>query len=771
MSKKDRLENSTIYTGDGSLYNSSMRLSMSTAEDEELTDREMEALDSSHDKYKEDLRIPADVEKAIIHQRASGVGAPDESLEPCKFCNKPQKTGRHSWWCSSNSRKHHTMVMTNFLTLTKFCLILGLINLLGNLKFLLAFRKIYCSNLQLTDPGTNCSAYNPSTYVFHIGFLQYQENRLELARPYIDEVIDSMTYSKIASSVMLLSIFILIRIHFLLNVRYLRDARKDRSISEYTLTIKKSSGKTFTTGEAAKTDFKQFFDSILAQSGYNDDFVVVKKHLASSLFIVNKLRKEKHKLTYFRDYTTELAKDETRFNAKERGKLEKLTKRAITQLQRLEVDLHKERGWVRRNSFSHKQGEIADRVVLVTLSSRFTRDRILRSFKENYRSGIFCSRACKKKPEYIIGEGPEPTTVKWHYIGVSLLKSIIFCLIIATIPAAIVTAVAFTASYVQQFITKLKDDSSNADTYFSYVLSFQINIMQIIALRLVDFLGSLKRAPTNTNEMILKVMCSALIKFSILVVLLRDLFRSKAERVDAEEVQMIFKTLIIQIVLEPFNLLFSTQRLIRYYQMFRFKWMARKKDPSKIIMPQEELNAIFEKPEYPYSDLYSYTLYIMIIEFSCAPYIPSLSFMTSFYLIVKLLFGRLLLERSFRENKTDLGTYSENMVLHFLINFVKANFFFYYWRSTLLLKLFKGIGEKLTFFENDSAFLWYAFLIVCFSPLYSSSKFLIFRWKRRELDNRTEEADSEPLKEECEKSIEAIGEEFEEMYCNRVIIK
>ena len=471
------------------------------------------------------------------------------------------------------------MLIANFLTLTRFCLILTLVNLFGNLQFMLVFRKVYCTTRKINRGVDQCSLLDLSTYVFHIGFLSVERNALEIVSPFIEEIQDSLLFTKISYFFIFVFTFVFLRILFKQNLEYLRDVRKDRSVSEYTLMLRKSNREDFSADEVTRTDFKQFFGSILAQSGYDDEVFIVKKELASSLFVINKLNKEKAKMTYFKDYTTRLAngdggkngvENREKFQEKDIQKLKFLVKNSEKKLKKLEKLINQERRWLRKKCFSHHDGKIAGKVVLIAVSSRFTRDRILRAFQENYRNRpLWLRMCCRKKPRFQIQEGPEPSTTKWRYIEESGLKTVLNCLATATLTEFVLVIITVVVSEIQKF--SLNEQRKGMGSLLVYLLALEINVIQIIGKKIIDKVLSLNRCPTRSQEMVFNVLASASMKFMILMALVQFVFTGPVERIAEKRVQLLFKTIVVQTIMEPLKLTVFPNRLKRYLQIIWFK--------------------------------------------------------------------------------------------------------------------------------------------------------------------------------------------------------
>ena len=720
--------------------------------------------------FEDRLRIPADVDKALVYQRATQIGMIDKSSQKCTFCGLHQKKSPPLGLglCKKRKIDDRPPFITSFLILTRFGLALALIDLFFNLKLMLTFRGIYCKSLELKNPNDMCSPFDIKTYLFEIGFVFGEKHKIHLTQSCLEELKESIIWSTVGLFFMFSMLFVIVRIQFRMNVKHFKEKKENRSISEYTLMISKASGEDFTSGETAETDFEKHLESILAQSGYDDQFSVLRKELASSQFMINKLEKEQQKLNYFEGYTHRLMNDDHKFHQKERKEIEKIHKKTKKRLKRLEKRIEKEKFWIRKHCFSEKEGEIKGKVVLAAISSRLTRDRILRAYRENYLSKPAWLRVCDQKPKYILEEGPDPSTTKWHYIGDSPAKLVLFYTISSSIGSMVIVIVALVVIFIQKTIkTSMKN---NRKSLLTYLLALQINIVQMIGKKAINKVCQYIRCSTRIKGMILNVISSASVKYCALLVLVQGLFKNQelSDKDRINYVSVVFKSILLLIILEPIKLIFSPTSLKRYYKIFKYKRMS-KNGKKRIIMSQEELNYIFEKLEFPYDEIYSTTLYVLMMEFTLSFYIPALPFYASLYLLMKLLINRVIFERVFKQSNQNMNAYSEQICIVLIMNSFCVKLVMFYYVTMMLVRMVKEMGDKNSdeteFFKAFATFSFYLLIILIAFPLLKVFESLLTKWKRVELDLRTETDSVEETSSEFEKTEKMIVNEFDQEYC------
>ena len=716
-----------------------------------------------HKKEHHNFKLPAEVPEAILHRQSTSITNFDQTENPKASSKADSKESL------KNRRGFSSLLSSNFMMLTWFGLFLTVINLFSNLKFFITFRRIYCDTLRKDKGSSSCSLLDMQSFIFQITFLMYRKDKFELMGPYLGDLKDAVLLSSIGFLLLFIFMFVLIRLQVRLNANKMYQKRRDRSISEYTIMLQKYSQKVFTQEEVEGLDFRGYLDTLLAQSGYSDDYSIVRKELASPLFTLKKLKNQRGELEELIEHCIKLREDKETFSLKDRRGIENLLGKTKKELKKTEKMLKRENQWILKHSFSHKKQKVTGKVVLLALSSRFSKDKILRAYQEGYKKWPFWCRPCRKKPKYFVYEGPEPSTAKWRYIGDNWIITLLYHFLTTTLTGLVSISVILMTVFISNIINSILE-TDDRGSLITTIIALQINLIQIIAKKILDVLCKSNRGPSDTIGMAIRVVGISTLKVAVLITSLRGLFAGKlSDMLLMNPVRAVFKSFLMLFVIDQLKLLLSFRTVKKYFLMLRFNWMAR--SSRKIMMTQKQLNEIFEKPKYPFDDMLSSTYYALTVEFLLSTYLPALSVLSVVYFVIKLVVNWFLIEKAFSKQQENFGTYFEHFLMNVFVNIIAVRFISCFLICNMISVMMEGHEEEHRFFQIAAISFYALTMSLGVIPWPNILRMWGEKWKKQELDARVDRMKPSLVDPLYEKSEAQVGMEFDRDYCFKKDVK
>ena len=615
------------------------------------------------------FKIAKNLNEAMLHQNASGVGTIPRGSKRCPCCGRSQKRQCSLYQILTISPAYSLNLNNSILMYFNFnvsLLKIIAVFILANLLLMYQTHIGYCKYFVDSKQSQSCSnGFNLYSCVISPLFVlnkMIPSKDKELLNDFLESIKFGILLSLLGIWIVLGIAYWVFAKHYklALNLRYKKSQEKPR-IGQYSLMIT-----SFENEDFLKEDFKSHFESLLHEEGYDDPVEILQKVFSTELIKVKIYQGEVDRLQAKIDYLTFITSSTQNFEEAQRRVSRRVLERVKCQARKLKSRLESE---IKRRPYlkgTMNLDQLKNSVGFVTLSSPLTRDRVVRTYKNKYYGTPWIMRMCKKveKPKYVISEAPEPENIEWRHIGEMNLKRFFrrytTCLLVIVFFVAVVTVLSLlsnspknrkrttnkTISNTEKIegLGEGKADPETLNMISAYIL---VELIQTISQRLTVKLCNILEKEFIKSELIfIQSFWLGLLRVIVLVPL-KKLVIFQLEDYSKEFIMTAIKVILLQALLKPFLRVLKPQNIIK---MLKISWVRlRVSLGHPIEMCQDDLNQLFQKPECHLEDLYSEDIYITSIAFISIGSNPGASIACLAYYIVKICVDRFLLLRFYAE--------------------------------------------------------------------------------------------------------------------------
>ena len=593
--------------------------------------------------------IPASLDQALKHRSYSGPGIPVPG-ERGEFCQRP-KTQPYPFLKRHRNLEHPNPSITFYFQYTWFCITICLSFILLQLKSTFDFRYYSCMYVSLNDGvQPNCSNFFEFKHYtrglnFIIGFVPEHPKDQLLLKGFLDAIEFYLVSRILLIFVVSCLPFVFLCLHFKL-LEKLRKNENRLRIADYTIMVTQAvDGQSLAEGE-----FQDHFEALLSQAGALNGVRVLQSLSANAHYEVKDLHRKINQLRDEKKNLERVLASEI-LMTKEIEKVKSLKKKVGNQISKFKSQYSSVQKKLSINqNISHQTRKQAISFVLV--SSKTTRNSILRSHFSQQKPGSRLFKPFLKSDKSDLGWAPDPDQIIWKNIGYSSSKRLaVYIMILAS---SILFFLVF--FWVINFLENYKSNITNIFQFFWFSRFAVFGLMAIVEVLV-----------WATKRVVYKLSCYSLYPSKVISSRNRALWLGFLRAVGFIRLfgytlgQLNSITKVINILLKQmaFLLVLRVLRLRHLSKTVKIIFFTFKSKFSRIIMTQNRLNKIFEKPKCEIEILYGLNIYALLLLLTFLEQSPIASYLCFLFLFVNSLVSKILFYRFYAEPSKEKENLSE----------------------------------------------------------------------------------------------------------------
>ena len=593
-----------------------------------------------------EFQIPASLDLALKHRKDS---VPGELIKDNES-NQLLKKMFFPFFKRHRNLESPNYSIALYLQFSRFCLVMALVMLLMQLRTILTHRFYSCKfYFEIQKPKQRCSVLDLNGYLLSpfVILPQVAQNGNLADLNQFSEALKLDMLIMIGQVVIVSSLpFIFVFFQFRL-IKKLKKKQKKLCVSDYTIMVTD-----FDKEELERMDFEEYFTSLLQQAGFAQKVKVLKVETMTTHHSIKEMEQSLSEDRFQRKFIKKVLLEE-KFTKKEKLKLSKLKKKVQKSIVKLSSKIEKK-----------KKTEFKKNIGFLLLSSPLTRDKVLTADSEAFSRGFWIFRMCRtKRSKFRLWLAPEPNQIVWKNIGYSMIKKCLVQVLLIGLTALVWESLLFITNTILQ----------------SLFYSASFNILPKRPPKSVIFLSRAVVIFTNvfyelcswiTKKIDYKIFCYSLFNTkdissgyrANLLALLKQLTffpdvgvayvqfnfnESNKEVKFAISSTLAYMTFISnQIIFQGVLRLLRLRHISKYIKMIWYGCFQRKK---RIMMPQKQLNEIFERPKCEIEVMHSMNIYILLVMLKFSFYTPVMTVLCLIYFLTNMVVDRFLLYRFYAE--------------------------------------------------------------------------------------------------------------------------